>query len=75
MRGGVARLQRSDLEWTVVFATGLANDARSGRERVVPETETVTVKNRIARADVAAVPLAEAVDGADVRKAFVVTRD
>ena len=75
IRSGVARLRGSDLDWTVVYATGLTNDARSRRERVVPDTVAVTSKNKIARADVAAVLLDRAVSGTDIGGAFVVTRD
>jgi putative NADH-flavin reductase len=48
-----ALLRGSDLDWTIVRATRLANGSRTGRVRVVGAKEPVTRKDTIIRADVA----------------------
>lgn len=58
-RAGEQALRRSQLDWTIVYATRLTDGQRSGRERLVPATETVTARNAVSRADVAAFLLAQ----------------
>jgi uncharacterized protein YbjT (DUF2867 family) len=47
-------LRTSGLDWTVVYATILTNDPKGSGVRVVPSGEKISMKNKIARADVAA---------------------
>ncbi|HYH75102.1 MAG TPA: NAD(P)-binding oxidoreductase [Candidatus Saccharimonadales bacterium] len=49
-----ALLRKSSLDWTIVYPTGLTNNEKGARVRVVSSSETVGMKNKIARADVAA---------------------
>lgn len=58
-RAGEDLLTRSDLDWTIVYATGL-DKAKAGQPvRIVGPGEKVTLSNGIARADVARFMLAE----------------
>jgi len=72
-RAGERALMESALDWTIVYATRLTDGERTGRERVVPETETVTPRNTVSRSDVAAFLLAELTDEASIRRSLVVT--
>jgi uncharacterized protein YbjT (DUF2867 family) len=53
-------LRKSNLDWTIVYATILTNDPKGSGVRVVPSGEKISMKNKIARADVAAWILNEA---------------
>lgn len=52
-------LRKSYLDWTVVYATGLTNGAKGAKVRVVNADETISMKHKIARANVAAWMLEE----------------
>ena len=51
MAGEIA-LKRSDVNWTIVYATRLTDGPKAGH-RIVPPGERVTSKDHITRADVA----------------------
>ena len=53
-------LRNSNLDWTIVYPTGLTNNEKGAEVHVVSNSETVGMKNKIARADVAAWILNEA---------------
>ena len=72
-RAGEEALKRSPLDWTIVYATRLTDGARSGRERLVPITETVTPRNNMSRSDAAAFLLAQLDNDDAIRKAIVCT--
>ena len=46
-------LRSSDLEWTIVYATVLANKPASGTSRIVPHDKKVSLTHKVSRADVA----------------------
>jgi putative NADH-flavin reductase len=66
-------LRNSDLDWTIVYPTGLTNDAKGANVRVVDSSETLSMKNKIARADVAAWMLNEATNNTFVRSEATIT--
>jgi putative NADH-flavin reductase len=68
-----ALLRSSGLQWTVVYAGRLANGPRTGKAREARPDETVTLKNSVSRADVAAWLLVEAVSGHHVRSDVLIT--
>lgn len=70
---GEDALKQSGLDWTIVYAAKLTDGPRTGRIRVVGPDETVTLRSRITRADVAEFMLARMADREAVGKAFVVT--
>jgi uncharacterized protein YbjT (DUF2867 family) len=71
-QAGEEALRRSNLDWTIVYATRL-DKARAGSPiRIIPLTETVSAKNGIARADVARFMLGELVK-AHSRSEVVIT--
>ena len=72
-RAGEQALRRSQLDWTIVYATRLTDGQRSGRERLVPATETVTPRNAVSRADVAAFLLAQLSEETSTGKSVVLT--
>lgn len=72
---GLERLRASKLDWTIVLATTLTNEPKSGQARIVPQTETVSAKNHVPRADVAAVLVGQATSVSHIRETIVVTRD
>ncbi len=72
-RGAEEALRASSLDWTIVYATRLTDGARSGRERLVPVTATVTPRDNMSRSDAAAFLLAQLDDDASIRKAIVCT--
>ena len=72
-RAGEEALKRSSLDWTIVYATRLTDGERSGRQRLVPITETVTPRSNVSRSDVAAFLLAQLDDDAATRRAIVCT--
>lgn len=53
-------LRESSFDWTIVYATGLTNNAKGANVRVLEANESISMKNKIARADVAAWILKEA---------------
>jgi len=59
-----AILRASDLDWTIVHAAALNNQPKGSGLRVIPKTEKLNIKNKIARADVAAWMLKEAKENA-----------
>ena len=72
-QAGEELLTRSDLDWTIVYATGL-DKARAGQAaRIVGPGEKVSMGNGIARADVAAFMLAELASPARRRGTVVIT--
>jgi putative NADH-flavin reductase len=66
-------LRRSDLHWTIVYPTALTNSAKGAQVRVVDDTETLSMKHKIARADVAAWILREAEQNAFVNRDVTIT--
>jgi putative NADH-flavin reductase len=66
-------LRKSDLEWTIVYPTLLTDTAKGASVRVVGSPEKVGMKNKIARADVAAWILSEAENNAYVRKKALIS--
>jgi putative NADH-flavin reductase len=69
---GVKILERSGLDWTIVFATLLKNKPRAGYH-LVGLDEPVTTKNSINRVDAAECLLAALDDRATVRQSFLVS--
>jgi uncharacterized protein YbjT (DUF2867 family) len=70
---GADLLTRSDLDWTIVYATGL-DKAKAGLPvRIIGPGEKVSMSNGIARADVAAFMLAELSSPAHRRAELVIT--
>jgi uncharacterized protein YbjT (DUF2867 family) len=72
-RAGEEVLKESPLDWTIVYATRLTDGERSGRERLVPVTESVTPRDKVSRPDAAAFLLAQLDDDAAIRQAIVCT--
>ena len=70
---GEALLRRSDLDWTIVYATGLQDGPRTGNYRVVGPTETVAPSGKVARADVAEFLLKQVEESGSVRQSPVIT--
>lgn len=68
---GETLLKRSDIDWTVVYATRLTNEPRSGGYRAVEGT--VTGAGTISRADTADALLSTFSDATSVRQSRVVT--
>jgi putative NADH-flavin reductase len=66
-------LRKSDLEWTIVYPTLLTDTAKGARVRVVGSPEKVGMKNKIARAEVAAWIVSEAENNAYVRKEALIS--
>jgi len=66
-------LRSSDLDWTIVYPTGLSNKDKSANVRVVSSSEKLSMKNGISRADVAAWILKEAKANAYVKAEAVIT--
>lgn len=66
-------LRSSDLDWTIVYATGLTNGEKSHNVRVVAANEKVSMKNKISRADVAAWILDEAESNKFVKNEELIT--
>jgi putative NADH-flavin reductase len=66
-------LRNSNLDWTIVYPTGLTNNAKSGNVRVVGSSETVGMKNKTSRADVASWILDEAEAGNHVKSEALIT--
>ncbi|BEP12148.1 NAD(P)H-binding protein [Acidothermaceae bacterium B102] len=70
---GEATLTRSGLDWTIVYATGLDKAKPGIPVRVLSPTETVSMSNGIARADVATFLLAEVTGAGHPRATVVIT--
>ena len=68
---GETLLKRSDLDWTIVYATRLTDEPRTGRYRTVEGT--MTGVGTISRADVADALLSTLSDRTSVRQSRVVT--
>ena len=67
-------LRKSDLDWTIVYATVLTNEQKSSRVRVVPSDEKISMKNKIARADVATWILNEVENNEHVKEDVTISR-
>lgn len=67
-------LRSSDLNWTIVHATRLTNQPKGSGLRVLPETEKLSMKDKVARADVAAFMLQEAEQSAYIRKEVTISQ-
>jgi uncharacterized protein YbjT (DUF2867 family) len=65
-------LRASGLDWTIVYATVLTNGPKT-EPRVVPETEKISMSQRISRADVASFLLQAATDGLYSRRDVIIT--
>jgi uncharacterized protein YbjT (DUF2867 family) len=70
---GEDRLTQSDLDWTIVYATGLDKAKAGLPARIVGPGEKVSMGNGIARADVAAFMIAEVASPAHQRGKVVIT--
>jgi uncharacterized protein YbjT (DUF2867 family) len=70
---GEDALQLSGLDWTLVYAAKLTDGPKTGRIRIVGPGETVTLRSRIARADVAEFMLARLTDAQSFGQAYVIT--
>jgi putative NADH-flavin reductase len=68
---GEKLLERSDTDWTIVYATRLTDERRTGGYRTVEGT--LTEVGTIGRADVADALLSTVSDGTSVRQSRVVT--
>jgi putative NADH-flavin reductase len=68
---GEALLKRSDVDWTIVYATRLTDEPRDGGYRVVEGS--LTDVGTISRADLADALLSVLTDGTSVRQSLVVT--
>ena len=66
-------LRRSQLDWTIVWATRLTDGDSSGGARLVPVTQTVTPRDSISRSDVAAFLLAQIRSQETIRRDAVCT--
>ena len=66
-------LRQSDLDWTIVYPTGLSNNEKGATVRIVSSSEKVGMKNKIARADVAAWILNEAEENNHIRSEALIT--
>ncbi len=69
---GVKLLERSGLNWTIVYATLLKNKPKAGYRRVGPD-EPVTGKNHVNRADVAECILDTLGDRGAVKQSLLIT--
>jgi len=69
---GAKLLEGSMLDWTIVYATLLKNKPRAGF-RLVDADETVTAKNHVNRADVAACLLDLLDDRKTIRQSLLIT--
>lgn len=67
-------LRKSDLDWTIVYAARLTDDAKGAKVRVLGSTETIGMKNNIARADVAAWMLEEAQKNGYIKAEVIISR-
>jgi putative NADH-flavin reductase len=72
-RASEEALRRSQLEWTIVYATRLVDGQATGIRRLVPLSEAVTPRDKVSRADVAAFLLSQVADEAGVRSSVVLT--
>lgn len=71
---GEKLLRDSDLDWTIVYATILTNKPKSSGVRIVPRTEKISMKNKIARAAVAAWILDSLKDTKYVKKSVTISQ-
>jgi len=69
---GEETLRVSGLDWTIVYATKLTNDAKT-EPKVIPETTQVGISHRISRAAAASFLLQAATDGLYSHRAVVIT--
>jgi uncharacterized protein YbjT (DUF2867 family) len=69
---GEAALRASGLDWTIVYASLLGNGPATGAA-VVPETATLSMSQKIARADVAAFLVDTATSIRHSRRAVTIT--
>jgi len=67
-------LKTSSLDWTIVYAALLTNEPKGSGLRVVPSTEKIGMKHKIARADVASFMLEEAKNNAYVKKEVTISK-
>ena len=70
---GEDALMHSSLDWTLVYAAKLTDSPRTGHIRIDGPSETVTLRSRIGRADVAEFLLACLADSDAVSKVFTIT--
>jgi len=68
------QIRSSDLDWTIVYATRLTSQPKGSGLRVLSETEKLSLKNKIARADVAAFMLQVAEQNAYVREEVTISQ-
>jgi len=66
---GEEMLRRSDLEWTIVYASILSDGPASGSVAVLPDGARRRMSERISRADVAAWMIKAATDPQHARRA------
>jgi putative NADH-flavin reductase len=70
---GVDLITKSNLDWTVLYATQLTNGALTKRIKVVSANEKIGMKHRISRADVSYAMLASATNDAHMKKLPVIS--
>lgn len=70
---GEALLTRSDLDWTIVYATGLDKAKAGAPVRILGANDTVSMSNGIARADVARFLLSEVTADGHPRAKITIT--
>lgn len=68
-----ALLRSSNLVWTIVYATRLTNQPKGSGLRVVPKSEKLSIKHKIARADVASWILEEVKDNAHINAEVIIS--
>lgn len=61
-------LRKSELDWTIMYATLLTDEPSGAKVRTVNKNESISMNNKISRADVAAWILAEAKNNDFVKK-------
>jgi uncharacterized protein YbjT (DUF2867 family) len=67
-------VRSSDLDWTLIYATRLTNQPKGSGVRALSDTEKLSLKNKIARADVAAFMLREAEQNAYIRREVTISQ-
>lgn len=70
---GEVDLKKSNLEWTIVHATGLTNGSLTSDERIVRASETVGIGSKISRADVADFLIKQLTNKQTIKKSVLIT--
>lgn len=67
-------IRRSDLDWTIVYATRLTNQRKGSGLHVLKDSEKIGISNKVARADVASFMLEVAKTNAYVKQSVTVSQ-